>query len=320
MNTSRYVLRKAGTAALGIFATITLNFFLFRVLPGDAVSNLARVPGGSPELRQALMRQFGLDQPLWTQYLVYLRELARGNLGIAYSTMNPVSQDIWIAICNTVPMTILGIAIAIVFGVGTGVIAAWKRDTVVDTVISNGATIIYSAPTQWVAIVLLLLFASYLPSSGMSDPFALDTGFFAVIEDRLRHMILPSLTLAIAVFGQYTLVTRSAVLSTLGDDYILAAKAMGYPPSRILRKVAVPNALIPIVTLVALSMGTVIGGSVVVETVFSWPGIGRAMYDSIVQRDYPMLQGALLVLTVVIVLFNFLADMVNMKIDPRIVE
>lgn len=317
---SRYLFNKVGIALFGIFATLTLNFFLFRVLPGDAIANMARVPGGSVELREALMRQFGLDKPLWAQYVDYLVQLAQGNLGVSYSSLRPVTEEVMRALGNTVPMTLLGIAIAVIFGVATGILAAWKHGTAIDNVITNTATIVYSAPTQWIAILLVLVFAGILPVSGASDPFAFATDFWSVLWDRLKHMILPSLTLALATFGQYTLVTRSAVLATLGEDYVFAAKAVGFPVRRILAGFALPNALIPIVTLVALSAGTVIGGSVVVETVFSWPGIGRAMYDAIVQRDYPLLQGALLVVTVAVILINLAADIVNMKLDPRIVE
>lgn len=317
---SRYLLGKIGIAVFGIFATLTLNFFLFRVLPGDAISSMARVPGGSVELKEALMRQFGLDKPLWGQYLDYLAQLAQGNLGVSYSSLRPVTDEVLRALGNTVPMTLLGILIAILVGVTSGIIAAWKHGTAIDNAISNIATVVYSAPTQWIAIMLVLAFASYLPVSGASDPFAFANDFWSILADRLKHMILPALTLALATFGQYTLVTRSAVLATLGEDYVGAAKAQGYPVGRILAFQALPNALVPIVTLIALSAGTVIGGSVVVETAFSWPGIGRAMYDAIVQRDYPMLQGALLVVTIVVILVNLLADLVNMKLDPRIVE
>ncbi len=317
---SRYLAGKFGVAIFGIFATLTLNFFLFRVLPGDAISSMARVPGGSVELKEALMRQFGLDKPLWGQYLDYFVQLAQGNMGISYSSMRPVTSEVLRALGNTVPMTVLGIMLSILVGVSTGIVAAWKHDTVIDGAISNIATFIYSAPTQWIAIMLVLAFAGFLPTSGASDPFAMSSDFWSVFTDRFSHIILPAATLALATFGQYTVVTRSAVLATLGEDYVAAAKAMGFPGRRILSSYAVPNALIPIVTLIALSASTVIGGSVVVETVFSWPGIGRSMYESIVQRDYPMLQGALLVVTVAVICCNFIADLVNMRLDPRIVE
>lgn len=319
-NRTSYLISKAGVAAFGIFATLTLNFFLFRVLPGDAISSMARVPGGSVELKEALMRQFGLDKPLWGQYLDYLLQLSQGNMGVSYASLRPVTSEVLTALGNTIPMTLLGIAIAVLVGVTTGILAVWRHDTFLDSAISNVATVIYSAPTQWIAIILILGMAQYLPVSGASDPFAFANDAWSVAIDRLRHMILPSLTLALATFGQYTLVTRSAMLSTLGEDHVAAAKAIGFPARQILTRYALPNALIPIVTLGALSAGTVVGGSVVVETVFSWPGIGRAMYDAIVQRDFPMLQGALLVVTIVVILVNLAADVVNMKLDPRIVE
>lgn len=317
---SHYLASKAGVAIFGIFATVTLNFFLFRVLPGDAISNMARVPGGSPELKQALMREFGLDKPILAQYGDYLVQMLHGNLGISYASMRPVLSDVLTAVGNTVPMTLLGVLISVAVGVSTGIIAARYHDTLVDTVLSNVATVVYAAPTQWIAIMLVLGFAAYLPTSGLADPFALSTDLFSVLADRGAHIVLPAATLALATFGQYTLVTRSAVLETLGEDYVAAAKAIGFPVRRIIGSYALPNALIPIVTLIALSAGTVIGGSIVVETVFSWPGIGLAMYNAIVQRDYPMLQGALLVVTVTVIVVNFLADLVNMQLDPRIAE
>ncbi|WP_035100409.1 ABC transporter permease [Devosia sp. LC5] len=315
-----YLARKIGIVAFGIFATITLNFFLFRVLPGDAVASMARVPGGSAELKATLLAEFGLDKPLMAQYGDYLYQLMRGNLGVSYSSLRPVTEDVIKAVGNTVPMTLLGITIAVLVGISTGVLAAYKHGTATDTVITNVATIVYSAPTQWIAIMLVLAFSAYLPASGASDPFSFETEFWPLFVDRLRHIVLPSLTLATACFGQYTLVTRSSVLATLGEDYVGAAKAMGFPAGRILFSYAIPNALIPIVTLIALSMGTIMGGSVVIETVFSWPGIGRAMYEAITDRNYPLLQGALLVITVSVIVFNLLADIINMKIDPRIVE
>lgn len=315
-----YVLNKVGVALLGVFATLTLNFFLFRVLPGDAIASMARVPGGSQELREALMREFGLDRSLWEQYLNYLVQLPQGNWGVSYSSLRPVTEEVWRAVGNTVPMTLLGMGISVAFGVTTGTIAAWKRDKPTDIFISNGATFIYSAPTQWVAIMLVLAFSGILPTSGASDPFSFATDFWSIATDRLSHIILPAITLALVTFGQYTLVTRTAVLSILADDHVAAAKAIGYPVPKILLKFALPNALVPIVTLMALSTGTIIGGSVVVETVFSWPGIGRAMFDAIMQRDYPLLQGALLVVTMAVILCNLLADLINMRLDPRIAE
>lgn len=315
-----YFINKVGVALLGVFATLTLNFFLFRVLPGDAISSMARVPGGSQELREALMHEFGLDKSLWQQYLTYLVQLPQANWGVSYVSLRPVTEDIWHALRNTVPMTLLGMTISVVLGVSTGIVAAWQRGKLADVIISNVATIIYSAPTQWVAIMLVLIFAGILPTSGASDPFSFATGFWAIAHDRFLHMILPAITLALVTFGQYTLVTRTAVLSTLADDHLLAAKAIGYPVSHILMRYALPNALVPIVTLMALSAGTIIGGSVVVETVFSWPGIGRTMYEAILQRDYPLLQGALLVVTLAVIFFNLLADLINMQLDPRIVE
>jgi peptide/nickel transport system permease protein len=154
----------------------------------------------------------------------------------------------------------------------------------------------------------------------MTNDFLIDPSWWTHLQDVLKHMILPSLTLGLVLFGEYTLIVRSAMLETLGEDYILTARAKGLKPWAIVRKHALRNAMLPIATLVALSLGYIVAGAILVETVFSWPGIGRAVYDAVLARDYPMLQGAFLVLTVSVVFFNLLADLLYFKLDPRITE
>src|SRR5436305_12696873 len=154
----------------------------------------------------------------------------------------------------------------------------------------------------------------------MSDDFLINPSFWTHLKDVLEHMILPSLTLGLVLYGEYTLIVRSALLETLGEDYVLTARAKGLKPGAILRRHALRNAMLPIATLVALSLGYIVAGAILIETVFSWPGIGRAVYEAVLQRDYPMLQGAFLVLTISVVFFNLLADLVYFKLDPRITE
>jgi peptide/nickel transport system permease protein len=186
-----------------------------------------------------------------------------------------------------------------------------------DAVNTNVAIAFYAFPTQWLGLMLLILFAGVLPTSGMSDEFALDPSWWAHTEDVLRHMILPSATLALTLYGEYTLIARSAMLETLSEDYVLTARAKGLSNGAVVRRHAFRNALLPTTTMVALSLGYVVGGAILIETVFSWPGIGRAVYDAVLQRDYPMLQGAFLVLATSVILCNLVADLVYMKLDPR---
>jgi ABC-type dipeptide/oligopeptide/nickel transport system permease component len=315
-----YLIKRALFAVATVFVAITLNFFLFRVLPGDAVRNLARVPQAAPELRHALEEQFGLDKPKWEQYLIYLRELARGNMGISFTNQQPVSSNVREALANTIPMVTLGTLFAIVIGIVTGVLSAWRRGTRLDQTSTNFAIAFYSFPTQWLALVLLIYLSAWFPSHGRSDPFLVDATWWGHVRDVLLHMALPSLTLALTLYGEYTLIVRSAMLETLGEDYVLTARAKGLPPLTIVIRHALRNALLPTTTLIALSLGYIVAGAILIETVFSWPGIGNAVYQAVSERDYPMLQGAFLVLTLSVVLFNFLADLLYFKLDPRITE
>jgi peptide/nickel transport system permease protein len=313
-----YLLKRIGFAVATIFVATTLN--LFRVLPGDAVRNLARVPHATPELKASLERQFGLDKSPFEQYLLYLRELLRGNMGVSFTDQRPVADNLREALWNTVPMVLTGTVIAVLLGILTGVIAAWWRGSWRGSSGTSLAIFFYAVPTQWLALVLLIWFSGALPSHGMRDPYLLDPSAGAQMVDVIRHMVLPAATLALTLYGEYALITRSAMLETLGEDYVLTARAKGLMPWRIVRDYALRNAMLPVSTLIALSLGYVVAGAILIETVFSWPGIGYAAYQAVVQRDYPMLQGTFLVLTVSVVAFNLLADLLYVRLDPRIRE
>ena len=317
MRGADYLFKRTLFALVTVFVAVTLNFVLFRALPGDAVSNLSRVPKATPALRLALQKEFGLDKPMWEQYLLYLRELAHGNMGVSYANQQPVSSELRTKLANTIPMVALGTALAIFIGIGTGVLSAWRRGTLSDHASTNAAIAFYAVPTQWLGLMLLILLATKLPSVGMHDPYA-TLGFWASKWDALRHMILPSGTLALTLYGEFTLVVRSSMLETMGEDYILTARAKGMKPWTIMRTDALRNAMLPTITLIALSLGYIVGGTILIEEVFSWPGVGQSVYNSVIFRDYPMLQGAFLVLTLSVVFFNFLADLLYFRMDPRI--
>jgi ABC-type dipeptide/oligopeptide/nickel transport system permease component len=321
MRRADYVIKRAFFALVTIFVAITLNFFLFRVLPGNAVSDLARVPHAGAQLRHALTVEFGLDKPKWEQYLAYLQQLAHGNMGISFATQQPVSQLLLADLKNTVPMVTVGTVISIVVGVFTGVLAAWRRGSVADHISTNTAIFAYAFPTQWLGLMLLILLARYFPSAGMTWPFLFSPEpFWQHLADIAQHMILPALTLVLTAYGSYTLVVRTSVLETLGEDYVLTARAKGLPVRRIVWRHAVRNALLPMVTMIALDFGYIVGGALMIEVIFSWPGIGLAMYNAVLQRDYPMLQGGFLVLTVSVIVLNFVSDLVYFRLDPRISE
>jgi ABC-type dipeptide/oligopeptide/nickel transport system permease component len=313
-----YVIKRVAFAVLTVLIAVTINFVLFRLAPGSAVTNLARVPHATPETREAIKRQFGLDKSKFEQYVIYLKELAHGNLGISFANSQPVSDNLRTALINTIPMVFLGTVFAIVLGTLTGILAAWRRGTFAEGASVTTALGFYSMPTHWLGLMLVILFAGVLPTGGMSDEFLIDPSFWTHLKDLAAHIALPALTLGLVLYGEYTLIVRSAMLETLSEDYVLTARAKGLQPWAILRRHALRNAMLPIATLVALSLGYIVAGAILIETVFSWPGIGRAVYDAVLQRDYPMLQGAFLVLTVSVVFFNLLADLVYFRLDPRI--
>ena len=320
MRGADYVLKRLVFAVLTVFIAVTINFALFRLAPGSAVTNLARVPHATPQTRLALKRQFGLDKSKFQQYVIYLQQLAHGNLGISFANSQPVSANLRTALINTIPMVFLGTLFAIVLGTITGIVSAWRRGTKAEGASIVTALTFYSMPTHWLGLMLVILFAGVLPTGGMSNEFLINPSFTTHVRDLAEHIALPALTLGLVLYGEYTLIVRSAMLETLGEDYVLTARAKGLKPWAVLRRHALRNAMLPITTLIALSLGYIVAGAILIETVFSWPGIGRAVYDAVLQRDYPMLQGAFLVLTISVVFFNLIAYLLYFRLDPRITE
>ena len=324
--TGGYVLRRVGFAVITVFVAITVNFMLFRALPGDAVSGL-RCRQCTAEFKAAQLRELGLDRPVPVQYGLYLSDLTRGDLGNSLRAPHPsVWSSLWDPIKRTVPMIFMGTVFSVVIGVAGGMLAAWRRGSLLDRFTTGGALAAYAMPTQWLALLFVLYVAGWLglPSSGIRDPdlevaeLLGGVSQLDLIWDQVQHMILPALAIGIVFAGDYAIITRSALVETLGEDYVLTARAKGLPPGRIVRRHALRNAMLPLVTLVALSLGTILGGVLVVEYVFSYPGLGLAVVEAIDQRDFPVLQGAFLVLTVAVVLSNLVADLLYPRIDPRV--
>jgi ABC-type dipeptide/oligopeptide/nickel transport system permease component len=320
MTGTDYVVKRTVFAVMTIFVAITLNFVIFRAAPGDAVTAL-RCRNCTPAVRQALRAELGLDKSKIQQYGIYLNGLAHGDLGRSFVSRQPVWDELKGPIKNTLPMIALGVLFSIVFGTIVGVIAAWRRGTAADSLGLGTGLVFYSMPTQWLGLMLLILFAGVLPASGLSDPFIefTDPSWWTTFVDRLKHMVLPSATLGLVLYGEYALIVRSAMLETLGEDYILTARAKGLSNWRIVWKHAFRNSLLPITTLIALSLGYyLVAGAILVEAVFSYPGIGLATYEAIFDKDYPILQGSFLILTLSVVFCNYVADLLYYKLDPRI--
>ena len=317
-----YVVKRTLFAIVTVFVAITLNFVIFRALPGNAVSGL-RCQHCTKQFRDSIIKQYGLDKSKWQQYVVYVERLAHGDLGTSTFDNRPVWNDVSQPLLNTLPMVVAGTVISIVIGIISGVIAAWRRGTAADSLNLWTALAFYAMPTQWIGLLVVFYIAIPLglPASGISSNTLgiLSTpSEWQIIWDRTTHLLLPALTLGIGLYGEYSLVVRSSMLETLGEDYVLTARAKGLRNWAIVWRHALRNAMLPLVTLIALSLGTIVAGAIVVEDVFSYPGIGLATIDAIAHRDYPVLQGIFLLLTLSVIVCNYIADLIYFKLDPRV--
>jgi peptide/nickel transport system permease protein len=326
-------LRKALWAVVTIFVVITFNFFLFRVLPGDPAKAGIKDPRLSPQTVAALQQRFGLDKPVLlntaggspfdSQYFRYLGALAQGDLGTSYNYKNrSVTDLLGTAMVNTLWLVLPAEVLAIFFGVLLGLVAAWRRGTKLDVSALMFALFTWALPTFFLGILLLFGGSRYLglPTGGRITIGADHATFFAAAGDVLRHLILPTLTFALVLLGEYMLIMRSSVVEVFSEDYILTAKAKGLTTFQIIRRHGFRNAMLPIVTLIALNLGFTVSGAIQVETVFSWPGLGKLTVDAVAQRDYPVLQGAFLLLAISVVLANLIAELVYLRLDPRVTE
>jgi peptide/nickel transport system permease protein len=293
---------------------------LFRLLPGNPVELLFRNPLLTVQQIQQLNAQFGLNKPLWTQFVIFLVNVFQGQWGLSFFYRVPVSQVLFVALLNSIILLIPSTILAIIVGVGLGVVSGWKRDSTTDVAILSSSLVLYAVPTFWLGVLLIMLALRFggFPVSGMVTVGQSYSSTWDYLIDVLEHLFLPTVTLTLVTLGQFTIIMRSSVLSQITEDYVVAAAAKGMSGHRLLRKHIVPNAMLPTVTIIAISIGTVVAGAVLTETVFSWPGVGSLIYDSITRRDYPVLQGAFLVIAAVVILSNFVADLVYAYLDPRV--
>ena len=316
-------LKKIGQVIVTLLSVATFNFILFRVLPGDPIRLMARAGHLSPEAIARLRQVFGLDRPIIVQYFFYLRNVATGELGISVTYRRPVAEILQERIANTLILLSAATVIVVAIGVIAGVIAAARRGSRVDGALVITSLVFWSLPTFWTGLVLVILLGVYLnafPISGMTSPGLSSTISLANLTDIGKHLILPTLTLAIVDMGQFTLITRSSLIDVLTEDFILTARAKGLPARKVLWGHGVPNALLPVITTTALYVSLVVGGAIQVETVFSWPGMGRLMYDAVLRRDYPLLEASFLLSAATVILANFLSDIAYLLIDPRVKE
>ncbi|ARC35646.1 peptide ABC transporter permease [Paracoccus yeei] len=314
---------------------ITLVAFGFiRLLPGDPVLLMAGERGVSPERYAQIAAQLGYDKPIWQQYLNYLGNLLQGDLGNSLVTKKPVLAEFLALFPATVELALVAIVIATVIGVPVGVIAAIKRGSWFDQISMTGALIGFSMPIFWWGLLLIIFFSGVLGWTPVSGRISLMyffppvTGFMLIdsllsgqegaFASALSHLILPSVVLATIPLAVIARQTRSAMLEVMGEDYVRTARAKGLPTRRVIGVHALRNAMIPVITTIGLQIGVLMAGAILTETIFSWPGIGKWMIDSISRRDYPVVQSGLLLIAAIVMIVNLIVDLTYGLINPRI--
>ncbi|TLW94533.1 ABC transporter permease [Saccharomonospora piscinae] len=315
----RFVAGKLGGALASFALVVVLGFLLFRMIPGDPVATMTRNRPTSPEQLAALRERLGVDEPVARQFADYVLGLLTGDLGVSYVYNRPVAAMIGERLWPTVLLVGTATVLAVVLGLWLGARAAWRRGGVFDRVSTGVALTLWSVPQFWLGLLLLIATQGLFPSRGMRSPVVPDDPVAQVL-DVAHHLVLPCVTLLAVVYAQYMLVMRSSLLEEMGSDYLTTARAKGLREDLVRRRHAVPNALLPTVTLVFLQFGMVVSGTVTVETVFSWPGLGLLTYEALRGPDLPLLQGVFVVLASSVLVMNLVAELLYRVLDPRVRE
>jgi len=330
----KFILGKLAYLVPTFFGITVVAFGFVRVLPGDPVLLLAGERGLTPERYKQLLSQLGFDRPIWEQYFDYVGRLFHGDLGVSLVTKKPVLTEFLALFPATVELGVCAILLATLVGIPLGIFAAIRRGTWFDQISMGAALVGYSMPIFWWGLLLIIFFSGFLgwtPVSGrISLMFYFDrvTGFMLIdsllsgqpgaFKSALSHLILPTVVLATIPMAVIARQSRSAMLEVLGEDYVRTARAKGLSPFRVVAIHALRNALIPVITTIGLQVGTLMAGAILTETIFSWPGIGKSMVDSISRRDYPAVQGGLLLIAGIVMVVNLSVDLLYGLINPRI--
>ena len=315
-----YILRRTGSGIVLLFLVATFMFFLLQLAPGDPVQAMVGGYPVSDEYRAQMEEQFGLNLPLFQRYLNYITSLLRGDLGYSFANREPVIDVITSRLGNTLILSLAAALIATVAGVSLGVLGAIFNGRRGDTALNIAALAGYSFPLFFLGQLLIMVFAVWLgwfPVQGMESIVPKDTPL-GKVGDVAWHLVLPAIALSMREIGVNIRMTRSAVVQTLDKDYMLTAFAKGLPRPTAIRRHGLPNALLPIVTVIGYNLGYVLGGSVLIETVFAWPGIGCLTYESIGARDTPVIMGVFLVVAITVIIINAITDALYSALDPRI--
>ena len=322
MKRAAFVLSRFGQTLLVLLVVATLLFLVFRLMPGNPLVAYLD-PTFTEEMAQTLRRQFGLDQPLHLQYLAFLRNVIRGEFGNSFFTREPVNEVIWAVLPNTLLLTLASLILAYAVGIIGGALLAARRGTWVEHWGIPAVLATRAAPEFWVGMLALAIFSfslNWFPFGGATSPGSAYSSIWAQVFslDFLQHLALPAFTLALYLQGLPTLLMRNSMLEVMDEDFITFCRMRGLPERTIILRHAARNALLPVVTAFALGIGYSIGGNVIIETVFSWPGLGRTLVRAVAAKDYPVAQAAFLMIAVVMIGMNFVADLLYSLLDPRV--
>lgn len=318
------ILRKGTNSAITLVLVAILNFFMFRVIPGDPLMRLRDNPRLSDEFREKMIEQFGLDQPIYVQFIEYMKNIFVLDFGNSFG--QPLTPALDIILGNlkyTMILTGTSSVLMIVIGMSIGIVAAWKRGSKFDTGSMAFSLFFYAMPTFWFAMMLIVVFATELrwfPSnSAMSYGMELELTFES-ISDLLYHLVLPAISLTVGSIAAFSLIMRGSLVDVMTEEYITTARAKGLSERQVLRDHAVPNAMLPMVALIAIDLAFVVGGAFQTEVVFDYPGIGWLTVEATFEKDYPLLEGAFFIIALVVILANLVADVLLVYLDPRIKE
>lgn len=319
----RYVAGKVAGAAVSLLAVLVTSFFLFRLIPGDPVKFMTGGRQVSAEQLAAYREQFGLDLPLWQQFTDYCGKALTGDLGTSYQFNAPVVDKITEALPNTLLLTGTAFVLYTALGIVLGTRSAWRNGRFGDRFHTGLALVLYSLPSFWLGLLLIVTLSVGIgPLPGLFPTGGMESGGgeegFAYAVDVAHHLVLPVVTLVAVEYGQTLLVTRSALLDEMGSDYLTTARAKGLRDDLVRRRHAVPNALLPTVTLIFINLGRTVAGVILVETVFSWPGLGGLFYQALSVPDLPLVQGLFFVFAAAVIVMNTLADLIYPLFDPRV--
>ena len=319
---TRWLARRIVTSILVFFSALIINFAIPRLMPGSPVAAFTGGVKLTEEARQAMIERFGLDSSTWEQFWRYITRAFQGDFGVSfYYFPKSVSSVIAAALPWTLLVLLTSLVLQVVIGYTLGVTSAWKAGKRTDSVLQTVSLAVLSAPLFWIAMVLFYIFSfklGWFPFGGAYTPGGVEGGWLAKVADIARHAALPIISLTLAQYATYQLILRNTMVTTLKKNYILVAEAKGLKESRIKYGHAARNALLPMVTFLGLSLAVSVGGSVYIETVFSYPGVGKLIFDSVLARDYPTLQGCFFVFAVVVIIASIAVDIAYMYLDPRI--